>query len=68
MIEAVALTYGMLLSFVLSGASHNRKLARPNPPVLNNVGYVLFGATVAGAVLLAAYGLWGMATGAVLAV
>ncbi len=68
MIEAVALTYGMLLSFVLSGASHNRKLARPNPPVLNYVGYVLFGATVAAAVLLGGYGLWGMATGAALAV
>lgn len=68
MIEAVALTYGMLLSFVLSGASHNRKLERPNPPMLNYVGYVLFGATMAVAVLLAGYGLWGMATGAMVAV
>ncbi len=68
MIEAVALTYGMLLSFVLSGASHNRKLERPNPPMLNYVGYVLFGATVTAALLLAGYGVWGMATGAALAV
>ena len=68
MLEAVALTYGMLLSFVLSGASHNRKLARPNPPVLNYVGYVLFGATCALTAALSVYAAWGLATGQTLSV
>jgi hypothetical protein len=63
MLEAVALTYGMLLSFVLSGASHNHKLARPNPPVLMYVGYVLFGGTCALTVALSVYAAWGMTTG-----
>jgi hypothetical protein len=68
MIEAVALTYGMLLSFVLSGASRNRKLARPNPPMLEYVGYVLFGVTATAAVALALYAGWGVIDGAVTAV
>ncbi|TCP35453.1 hypothetical protein [Sphingomonas sp. BK235] len=63
MLEAVALTYGMLLSFVLSGASHNRRLARPNPPVLTYIGYVLFGATCALTVALTVYAAWGLVTG-----
>ncbi len=65
MIEAVALTYGMLLSFVLSGASRNRKLARANPPVLMYIGYVLFGITCSVAAMAATYVAWGVATDAV---
>ncbi|KQN93125.1 hypothetical protein ASE95_11200 [Sphingomonas sp. Leaf231] len=64
MIEAVALTYGMLLSFVLSGASRNRKLSRANPPVLMYVGYVLFGITCSVAVMAGTYAAWGVASGA----
>lgn len=63
MLEAVAVTYGMLLSFVLSSASRNRKLDRPNAPMVNYVGYVLFGATATAAFVLALYGAWGLATG-----
>lgn len=43
MLGAIVFTYGMLASFVLSGASRNRKLRRPNPPILAYVGYVLCG-------------------------
>ena len=64
MLEAVAITYGMLLSFVLSGASRNRKLARPNPPVLSCIGYVLLGGTCTASVSLACYAIWTLAGGA----
>jgi hypothetical protein len=63
MIEAVAVTYGMLLSFVLSGASRNQKLDRPNPAMLSYVGYVLFGMTAALAAVLPIYAGWSIATG-----
>lgn len=43
MLGAIVFTYGMLASFVLSGASRNRKIRRPNPPILAYVGYVLCG-------------------------
>ncbi|MDR6787513.1 hypothetical protein J2Y58_000854 [Sphingomonas sp. BE138] len=62
MIEAVALTYGMLLSFVLTGASRNKKLSRANPPILTYVGYVLFGITCSVAVMAATYAAWGVVT------
>lgn len=64
MLEVAALTYGMLLSFVLTGASRNRKLQRPNPAVLNHIGYVLFGMTCAVSAMLTVYALWGVANGA----
>lgn len=43
MLGAIVLTYGMLTSFVLQGASRNARLKRPNPPMLQYVGYVLCG-------------------------
>lgn len=43
MLGAIVFTYGMLASFVLSGASRNRKMRKPNPPILAYVGYVLCG-------------------------
>ncbi|HEX8484520.1 hypothetical protein [Sphingomonas sp.] len=43
MLGAIVFTYGMLASFVLSGASRNRRMKRPNPPILAYVGYVLCG-------------------------
>jgi hypothetical protein len=58
MFEFAVLTYGLLTSFVLSGASRNAKLARPNPPVLRYIGWFLFGASGGGAVLLFGYALW----------
>ncbi|MFN3435197.1 MAG: hypothetical protein ACK4ZY_12470 [Sphingomonas sp.] len=43
MLGAIVFTYGMLTSFVLQGASRNARLARPNPPMLQYIGYVLCG-------------------------
>ena len=52
MFSAIVFTYGMLASFVLSGATRNRKLQRPDPPILTYVGYVLCGLSGALALLL----------------
>ncbi|WEJ98208.1 MAG: hypothetical protein P0Y59_14785 [Candidatus Sphingomonas phytovorans] len=43
MFGAIAFAYGLLTSFVLSGASRNQRLKRPNPPMLVYVGHVCFG-------------------------
>lgn len=43
MLGAIVFTYGLLTSFVLQGASRNARLARPNPPMLQYIGYVLCG-------------------------
>ncbi len=43
MLGAIVFTYGMLTSFVLQGASRNARLKRPNPPMLQYIGYVLCG-------------------------
>jgi hypothetical protein len=51
MFDAVALTYGMLMSFVLSGASMNVKLRRPHPPTMIYLGYLLCGVTAGLAIL-----------------
>jgi len=37
--------YGLLVSFVLTGASRNARLRRPNPPIMQYTGYVLCGLT-----------------------
>jgi hypothetical protein len=63
MFGVAAFTYGVLMSFVLSGASRNRKLRRPHPPMLLYVGYVLFGSTAAASVMLLGYAAYGFATG-----
>ncbi|HEX8484564.1 hypothetical protein [Sphingomonas sp.] len=52
MLGAIVFTYGMLASFVLSGASRNRRMKRPNPPILAYVGYVLCGLSGGLAVML----------------
>jgi hypothetical protein len=52
MLGAIVLTYGMLASFVLSGATRNRRMRRPNPPILAYVGWVLCGLSGGLAVLL----------------
>jgi hypothetical protein len=66
MLGAMVFTYGMLMSFVLSGASRNAKTGRANPPVLQYVGYVLLGSTAAASVLLFGYAAWGLATDQIL--
>lgn len=58
MIEFAVFTYGLLTSVVLSGATRNARLARPNPPVMEYLGYVLCGASGASSVLLFGYAAW----------
>lgn len=62
MVGAVVFTYGMLMSFVLTGASRNNRLHRPHPPMLTYVGYVLLGLTGGAAVLLMGYAGWSAVT------
>jgi len=52
MLGAIVFTYGMLTSFVLSGAARNRKLQRPNPPMLVHAGHVCFGFSIGMSVLM----------------
>ncbi|WP_066516673.1 hypothetical protein [Sphingobium cloacae] len=54
MMEFAALTYGLLASVILSAAQRNRKLARPHPPLLLYVGYLLCGVS-AGVALVLSY-------------
>ncbi|MGT2516206.1 hypothetical protein ACVOMT_20190 (plasmid) [Sphingomonas panni] len=58
MVETAVFTYGLLASFVLSAASHNQRAQRPNPAIMNYIGYVLFGMSVTAAVLLTGYVVW----------
>ncbi len=59
MIEFAAVTYGLLLSFVLSSLHLNQKHRRPTPRIMIAMGYFLVGATGALAVALLAYAAWG---------
>ncbi|MET0371913.1 MAG: hypothetical protein ABW039_11115 [Sphingobium sp.] len=52
MMEFAALTYGLLASVILSAAQRNRKLARPHPPMLLYVGYLLCGLSAGAAMML----------------
>ncbi len=52
MVGTAVFFYGLLVSFIFSGASRNAKLRRPNPPVLNYVGYVLCGITGGASLIL----------------
>lgn len=53
MMEFAALTYGLLASVILSAAQRNRKLARPHPPLLLYMGYLLCGLSAGVALALA---------------
>lgn len=55
MAEFAIFTYGMLATFVLSGASRNKKLQRRNPAVLEYIGYLLCGVSAGVGVLLLGY-------------
>jgi len=48
MFEFVALTYGVIASFVMASASRNRRVGRIHPPILVLFGWALmaFSATV----------------------
>jgi hypothetical protein len=63
MMGAAVFTYGMLTSFVLSGASRNRRLERPDPPVMTYLGHVLFGVSASTSVLLSGYAACGWISG-----
>jgi hypothetical protein len=52
MLGSIVFTYGMLTSFVLQGATRNARLARPNPPMLRYIGYVLCGLSAGLSILL----------------
>lgn len=54
MVGPMVFVYGLLISFVLSGASRNARLRRPNPPVMQYAGYVLCGLSGGVSVLLLA--------------
>lgn len=54
MVEFAALTYGLLASLILSQAQRNRKLARPHPPMLLYMGYLVCGLSI-GVVLALLY-------------
>lgn len=53
MMEFAALTYGLLASVILSAAQRNHKLARPHPPLLLYLGYLLCGLSAGLALALA---------------
>jgi hypothetical protein len=58
MFGAIVFTYGLLTSFVLSGASRNRKLHRPNPPMLTYIGYVCLGFSIGLSTLMTLLAMW----------
>lgn len=41
MFELVAVTYGVIASFVMASAARNRRHARINPPILTLFGWML---------------------------
>jgi hypothetical protein len=57
MAGAAVFVYGLLMSFIFSGASRNAKLRRPNPPVMQYLGYVLCGLTAGASITLFAHAL-----------
>lgn len=47
MLEALAFSYGLLLSFVFAGAERNHRAQRAHAPMLVYIGYVLCGSLAA---------------------
>ncbi len=64
MFGAVAFTYGLLMTFVLSGVSRNARLCRPNPAMLSVIGYLLVGITGGASLVLFGYAGWTYLSGA----
>lgn len=63
MIEFAAVTYGLLLSFVLSSLHLNQKHRRPNPRLMIAMGYFLVGATGMLSAALFGYAAWATLVG-----
>jgi xanthosine utilization system XapX-like protein len=57
MVGTAVFFYGLLVSFIFSGASRNAKLRRPNPPAIQYFGYLLCGLTGGGSLILLAHAL-----------
>jgi len=55
MLEVLAFSCSLLLSFVLTGVERNRRQRRPHHPMLVHAGYALVGLLAASAALLTTY-------------
>ncbi len=55
MVEVAVATYGVLASFVLSGAERNKREGRPNPPAVEYAGFALCAVSTAVAIGLPAW-------------
>jgi multisubunit Na+/H+ antiporter MnhB subunit len=64
MFEFVALTYGVIASFIMASASRNRRERRRNPPLLVLFGLMLMGLSAAMGVLLLGYAGYQVLSGA----
>jgi len=63
MVEFAALSYGLLASLILSQVRRNHKLARPHPPLLLYMGYLLCGLSAGVALVLFYVGMTGIIEG-----
>jgi hypothetical protein len=52
MLAGAVLTYGFLMSFVLSAAARNKRQEQTNPAILNATGFLLCGLTAGLAIIL----------------
>jgi len=68
MFEFAALTYGVIVSFVMSSTSRNRREARANPPLLHAFGWALMTFSATTGVGLLGYCGYHAFTGAPLAI
>lgn len=57
MLEFSVFMYGLLTGFVLISAEQNRRAARPNPAMVNAVGWGLFSMSSTLAILCGAVGI-----------
>ncbi|UAK23733.1 hypothetical protein [Sphingomonas nostoxanthinifaciens] len=55
MFEFAALTYGVLVSFILSSVSSNRRQARRNSAMLNMFGWGIMSFSFAAALIIVSY-------------
>jgi hypothetical protein len=56
-VEVAVATYGVLASFVLSGAERNKREGRPNPPMVEYTAFGLCAVSTAAAIGLPAWAL-----------
>ena len=68
MFEFAALTYGMIVSFVMASTSRNRREARNNPPILHAFSWTLMTFSATTGVGLMGYCGYSALTGAPVAI